>query len=160
MKQQESDKLAARRQREQAREHQYQTDAACQTTAHPAPAAGVSPAEDSGGGGLGGYLWLPRRRRERPLQPQPLPHTPATSLSTNYVQEVGEGGREQRGPGWWLPAGPARDTGRGVNAVPVENAEDESVLLGRGRERKGREEKRDLEEEEVIGGGGYDVSPP
>jgi hypothetical protein len=46
-----------------------------------------------------------------------------------------------------------------VNAVPVENAEDESVLLGRGRERKGREEKRDLEEE-VIGGGGYDVSPP
>jgi hypothetical protein len=37
-----------------------------------------------------------------------------------------------------------------VNAVPVENAEDESVLLGRGRERKGREEKRDLEEEEEV----------
>jgi hypothetical protein len=51
-----------------------------------------------------------------------------------------------------------------VYAVPVQNAEDESVLWGRGRERKGRpgEEERDLEEEEeeVIGRGGYDVSPP
>ncbi len=167
VKQQESDKIAARRQREQAREHQYEThavSAACQTTtAHPAPAAGVSPAKDSGGGGGGGYLWLPRRRRERPLQPQPLPHTPATSLPTNYVQQVGEAGHEPGG-GWWLPASPARDTGRGVYAVPVQNAEDESVLWGRGRERKGRpgEEERDLEEEEeeVIGRGGYDVSPP